>query len=140
MNEPPRNQVTRRLERLESENRRIKRLGAAAFFGAVALLIMGQSKSDHISKVVDAERFVVRDASGAVRAVLGVNPNGNMGLEVRDKNGKAGVALGMGTNGNPALRLDGKQGKTGIALGVRSDNSSAMEFYDTEGKVVWAAP
>jgi hypothetical protein len=140
MKEPVGDQVMKRLERLEKENRWIKCIGAATLFGAVALLIMGQSKPDNIAKVVDAERFVVRDSSGAVRAVLGVNPDGNMGLEVRDKNGKAGVALGMGANGNPALRLDGKEGKTGIALGVRSDNSSAMEFYNTEGKIIWAAP
>jgi hypothetical protein len=140
MNESLKNQMMERLEHLEKENRRIKRIGAAILFGAVASLVMGQSKPDNIAKVIDAERFVVRDASGAVRAVLGVNPDGNMGLEVRDKNGKAGVALGMGANGNPALRLDGKEGKTGIALGVRSDNSSAMEFYNNEGKVIWAAP
>jgi hypothetical protein len=140
MNEPPEDQLMTRLEGLERENRRIKCIGGAALFGIVALLVMGQSKPDQIAKVIDAERFVVRDTSGAVRAVLGVNPDGNMGLEVRDRNGKAGVTLGMGANGNPALRLDGKDGKTGIALGVRSDNSSAMEFYNNEGKIVWAAP
>jgi hypothetical protein len=140
MNEPLKGQMMKRLERLENENRRIKCIAAATLFGAVALLVMGQSKPDNIAKVIDAERFVVRDTSGAVRAVLGVNPDGNMGLEVRDRNGKAGVALGMGANGNPALRLDGKEGKTGIALGVRSDNTSAMEFYNNEGKIIWAAP
>ncbi len=139
MNEPSRDQMVHRLERLERENRRIKRIGAAAFFGIAALFVMGQTKPD-IAKVIDAEKFVVRDTSGAVRAVLGVNPDGNMGLEVRDRGGKAGVALGMGANGNPALRLDGKEAKTGIALGVRSDNSPAMEFYNNEGKIIWAAP
>lgn len=139
MSEPARDQMIKRLERLERENKRIKRLGAAAFFSIAALFAMGQSKPD-VSKVVDAERFVVRDGSGAVRAVLGVNPDGNMGLEVRDRAGKAGVALGMGANGNPALRLDGKEAKTGIALGVRSDNSPAIEFYNNEGKIIWAAP
>jgi hypothetical protein len=140
MSEIVKDQMHARLERLERENRRIKLAGGAALLAAVALVLMGESKPDSIAKAVDAERFVVRDTSGTVRAVLGVNPDGNMGLEIRDANGKAGAALGMGTNGNPALRLDGRAGKTGIALGVRSNNNPAMEFYDNDGKIVWSAP
>lgn len=140
MNEPVIEQMLRRLERLEKENRRIKRIGASALFGAIILVVMGQAGPSNVAKVIEAERFVVRDTSGSVSAVLGINPDRNMGLEIRDKNGKAGVALGMGSNGNPALRLDGPDGKTGIALGVRSDNSPAMELYNKEGKTVWAAP
>lgn len=140
MNEPIMNHVLRRLDHLEKENRRIKRLAAAALLGAVALVVMGQAKPASIAKVLEAERFVVRDTSGSVGAVLGVTPDGNMGLEIRDKNGKAGVALGMGTGRNPALRLDGQDGKTGIALGIRSDNSPALEFYGKDGKLVWTTP
>ena len=140
MNEPVIEQMLKRLEWLEAENRRIKRIGAAALLGAVVLVVMGQAGPSNVAKVIEAERFVVRDTSGSVTAVLGVNPDRNMGLEIRDKNGKAGVALGMGSNGNPALRLDGPDGKTGIALGVRSDNTPAMELYNKEGKTVWAAP
>ena len=140
MNEPVIEQTLRRLERLERENRRIKRIGVCALFGAVVLIVMGQARPSNVAKVIEAERFVVRGAAGSVSAVLGVNPDGNMGLEIRDKSGKAGVALGMGSSGNPALRLDGQDGKTGIALGVRSDNTPAMELYNKEGKTVWATP
>jgi hypothetical protein len=140
MNEPVIQQMLKRLEWLEAENRRMKRIGACALLGAVVLVVMGQAGPSNVAKVIEAERLVVRDTSGSVSAVLGINPDRNMGLEIRDKNGKAGVTLGMGSNGNPALRLDGRDGKTGIAVGVRSDNSPAMELYNKEGKTVWAAP
>jgi hypothetical protein len=140
MNEPSMDRMLRRLESLEKENRRIKRIGALALFGAVALVVMGQAEPGNVGKVIEAERFVVRDSSGSVSAVLGVIPNGNMGLEIRDKNGKAGLALSMGVSRNPALRLDGQDGKTGIALGIRSNNTPGVEFYGKDGTIVWTTP
>ena len=61
---------TRRLDRLEREARRWRRAckGALALCGV--LLFTGQSGDP---RTVEAERFVIRDASGAVRGELGVN-------------------------------------------------------------------
>ncbi len=140
MDEPTMDNVLRRLDRVERENRWLKCMGALALIGAAALVIMGQAKPSSVAKLVEAEKFVVRDAGGGVGAVLGVTTDGNLGLEIRDKGGKAGVTLGMGASGNPALRLDGKDGKAGAALGVRSDNSAGLELYDKDGKIVWATP
>lgn len=65
-----------RLTRLEAENRRFKRIGAASIFGVIAMAVMGQA-ANPASKVVEAEKFVVRDAKGVVRVVLGPeNPDG----------------------------------------------------------------
>ena len=140
MNESTMDSLLRRLDRVERENRWLKRIGALALIGASALAVMGQAGSSNVAKVVEAEKFVVRDANGGVGAVLGVTTDNNSGLEIRDKNGKAGVTLGMGASGNPAMRLDGKDRKTGIALGVRPDNSPGLELYDKDGKVIWTAP
>jgi hypothetical protein len=64
---------------LERENRWIKRLGLAGGAIAGALLVMGQGQAPPPDapkpegRVVEAERFVVRDATGKERAVLGLD-------------------------------------------------------------------
>ena len=49
MNEPVIEQTLRRLERLERENRRIKRIGVCALFGAVVLIVMGQAGPSNVA-------------------------------------------------------------------------------------------
>jgi hypothetical protein len=140
MIEPAINNLLKRLDRVERENRWLKLIGAFTVVGLSALLFMGQAKPSNVARTIDAEKFVVRDANGQIGAVLGITGDGNLGLEIRDKNGKAGLVLGIGLNGNPALRMDSKEGKSGLALGVRSDNNPGVELYDRDGKVVWVAP
>lgn len=83
MNEPMMDEVLRRFDRVERENRWLKRIVASALFGAAALMVMGQAKPNTIAKVIESEKFVVRDTTGSVSAVLGVVPGGNLGLEIR---------------------------------------------------------
>jgi len=57
--------IVYRLERaVEKENRMLKRVGLGALVLAGAMLLMGQARS---SRTVEAERFVLKDASGRVR-------------------------------------------------------------------------
>ncbi len=63
--------LARRLDRVERENRRLKRAGIVAVAVIAAVVLMGQATGSKVAKVVEAERFVVRDASGNTRAVLG---------------------------------------------------------------------
>ncbi len=59
--------INARLEKLERENRRIKKLGIVAIVFASVLFISGQAKTN---KVVEASAFHLLDASGKVRAEL----------------------------------------------------------------------
>ncbi len=61
--------LTQRLERLERENRRLKRAGALALLLAGGVFLMGQSLP--ASRVVEAEKLVIRDTTGKARVVLG---------------------------------------------------------------------
>jgi hypothetical protein len=56
-----------RLLKLETQNRRFKRLGAAALIVVTSLVIMGQAFS---KKTVEANEFILRDDSGNIRARL----------------------------------------------------------------------
>lgn len=68
--------VLQRLERVERENRRLKLIGAlviAMFFGLAfaAACVQSVRQATITAKVVEAEKIILKDASGRVRAVLG---------------------------------------------------------------------
>ena len=56
-----------RVEKVERENRRLKCAAALVVLIAAAGLLMGQAMP--ASKTVEAEAFVLRDASGTARGV-----------------------------------------------------------------------
>src|ERR1035441_5993119 len=82
-----------RLLKLERQNLRLKRIGAAALVVVVSLLIMGQA-SQKKKTTVEADEFVLRDDRGNVRAKLLMNeatPNPEMLFF--DETGKTMLAL-----------------------------------------------
>jgi len=58
-----------RVNRLERENRRMKLAGVLVLLGITAVIVMGQSEPKH--RIIEAEKFVVKDREGNVRVVLG---------------------------------------------------------------------
>ena len=84
--------LVQRLDHLERENRRGKRIGSFMLGGIAVALIMGQSQCNTGMlgmKVVEAQKFIVRDASGKSRADLT-----ETGLTLTDANGDTLVSLG----------------------------------------------
>jgi len=59
--------INARLEKLERENRRMKKIGIVAIVFASVLFISGQAKTN---KVVEANEFVLKDGNGRARARL----------------------------------------------------------------------
>ena len=69
----------------------MKRIGALVVVGIAAVVLMGQAKASRVAKVIEAEKFNLRDGNGTVRAVLSIrNFDGipGVGLVLKDKNGK----------------------------------------------------
>src|SRR5579871_2721695 len=56
-----------RVERLERQNRLLKRGGLMLLLTAASLIVMGQARPN---TAVDAQRYTLRDAKGAKRAEL----------------------------------------------------------------------
>src|SRR5262249_31295954 len=71
-------------------------------------LLMGQGRP--AAKVVEAERFVLRDAAGTVLA------------ELRPR------------EGGPSLELHDKDGRTRVLLTVAADGASELRFQDRDGR------
>ncbi len=120
-----------RLDRLERENRCLKWVGSAVLIGLAILALMGQATPARVQKVVEAERFVLRDTYGKLRATLTVE-GGSAGLKLFDETGTARAALAL-LNGWPALSLQDQAGKPRAMLGV-SPGESGLIFFDAAGK------
>ncbi|MFQ5852935.1 MAG: hypothetical protein ACE5JU_20435 [Candidatus Binatia bacterium] len=138
MNEPTMETLARRLDRVERENRRLKRAGVVALAVIGAVVLMGQATG---SKVVEAENFTVRDASGRVRAELrmesltgGWSPR----LKFYDDDGKLRAVLGLVGNDATELRFFKRNGKQRAGLSVWESKQhggdwSRLVFFDRNG-------
>jgi hypothetical protein len=126
MNEAIIDCLTQRVNRLEKENRRMKRLAGLAVVGITALMLMGQAKPSHVPKVSEAERFVLRDPNGKVRAALAVVKNQPV-LTLHDSDEKMKVLLNIADSGEPTLRLFGNDGSESVYL------SNALGYHDRRG-------
>jgi hypothetical protein len=115
-----------RLERLERQNRWMRRIGAVAVAVAAAVFLIGQGKEK--PGVIEASKFVLVNADGAIRAVLeSVNSNsGPAELTLFDNEGKR-VALTAGTQGASGIYLFGKKGvRAGLAVGSDADEAELV--------------
>ena len=149
--------VVNRLEKLESQNRRLARLVAVLLFAMTWPLLVAAERPRG-AKTIDAEKLVVRDSKGMVRAELGTAPDGSALLSFSD--GKGGISMALrGVAAGPILELaDGSggsvwlsssatgaslslsKGKGEIELAARSTGDPSVRLQDKDGKIVWHAP
>ena len=120
--------------KLERQNRWYRLIASLIAVCAISLLIMGQSSATKSAKIIEAEKFVLRDQSGVVRAVLKVESNdGIAALALADKTGKAVTELVARGNGETGLRLADASGTTRVALRVKGGNSPDLALADADG-------
>jgi hypothetical protein len=154
-----------RLERLERENRWVRRIGAVAVAVAAAVFLIGQGRQE--PRVIEAEKFVLLDHEGNERAVLGMR----FGRTKRDSaamlffKNKRGARTAHFVGGHaPGLMLERPESHVALSIGVLGEPSlfwgrgstdnpgsilsiamvhgdyPAMSFYNRAGKVIWRAP
>jgi hypothetical protein len=131
MNEPRPRALTDRVEALERRSRRLALAGAALLLALVALVTMGQARPG--GRTVEAERFVVKDARGRPRALLGMDGDVSA-LNLYDRDGRARAALHVAADGTGRLGFYDRDGKSRVILDVAPDGVSTVGFYDREGK------
>lgn len=124
--------VAKRLDRVEGELWWWRRVG----FLLVAGLLIAPTAQQAFStgRAIEAERFVVRDEHGSVRAVLGVgigssNREEAVGLRLAARDGASRAELFLDFDGTPFLRLQDREGKVALQADVAPD--------DTPGVVLW---
>ena len=125
--------IEQRLDRVERENRLLKRIGAVAVAFIAALILMGQATPSRVAKVVEAEHFVLRDARGTARAVLNVSGN-SVNLALADHEGKHRAVLYVLDDGTAGLALRDKDLTRRNVLYVLPDGSSGLRLAGKDGQ------
>ncbi len=99
--------VNERLDGLERENRRLRRVAVALLAGVLVLGAFAFLPRGRNGRTIEAERLVLRDKEGRLRGSFGVD--------------KSGL---------PALKIFDHRGLEQIMLGVQSEDFAMLSFYD----------
>lgn len=110
-------ELEKRVARVEGQNRRLKRTGAAGLIVVALLVIMGQTSS---KKTVEANEFILRDGAGNVRARLSMNESlSNSELVLFDEKGGTRIKVegGNGLSGGVVSVFDSRGELRGLISG-----------------------
>lgn len=129
MNEPTMGALERRMEAVERENRRWQWMVTVTLAVVAAMVILVQATPTKFGKVIEAERFVLRDTNGSIRAELGLIDGASV-LLLNDKDGKPGVALSVFPDGPRRVSLLDRDGRTRSVLTARADGDSGLRLFD----------
>jgi hypothetical protein len=145
MNEatPEKDKILVRIERLELQNRILKRGALAVLVGVTSIGLMAQApkKSTRpatpkpapapaeavLPKNIEAESFVLKDTNGKVRAELSMSGTGPS-FKLRDQNGTALVTLSLNDDkpAGPYLLLSDPQQKAGMSISILEGAGSQL--------------
>ena len=133
--------LTRRLERLEGQNRWLKCLTLMLLLGIAATGLMGQTAPQRPLRALEAEEFLLRDSRGQVRASLGTtqNPNATV-LQIHNENGKPRTRLIVSGDGTSSLEVMDSSDRVRVLLGVRDNGLPRVWLGNEAGKIMWRAP
>ena len=120
MDEPTTDAVFRRLERLERDNRRGKRVVGlvVACLGLAVLLGAVPSKKPKVPDEVRAGRFVLMDKADNARAEVSIISDNQPQLVLSDEAGKPRLMLALSQYGEPLVNFADATGKRRIALSL----------------------
>ncbi len=136
MSEPTIETLARRLDRVERENRWLKQAGVVALAVIAAVVLMGQATESKVAKVVEAEKFVVKDRDGEVRATLGIekSPHKGVGLELLAPGAhNFGASLSTGVDGHSTLLFSDNGMNVRLSLQTNKDGTSSLYLNQRKG-------
>ena len=122
-----------RVDRLERGNRRLRRFGLFAFLGVGFLVVMGQTSSGIVPEVIEAKRFVVKDAGGRNLAALGTDRDGAPLLVLTNLDGGLGATLEVTAARRPTLTLYDRDSHSRAIMSVDSEGSPSLSLNDKTG-------
>lgn len=137
-----------RLDRLERENRFLRRVIVCFLLLASTVIAMGQARP---SRILEADAFLLKDATGRIRARLSMEAEGRPTLTYLDQKGNLVAALAGGDepflilnkNGsNEQVQLGANKGLVGLAIydkGIRAGLSlqkgtPSLDLFDENGR------
>ena len=125
--------LARRLDRVERENRRLKRAGVVALAMIAAVILMGQATESKVVKVIEAEKFVLRDGQGRQRAELFAHKDVS-GLAFSDQKGRVRIVMGVDKDSQTFHLMDEKQIPR-VSIGLDEKKGSTLLMWDSHQKL-----
>lgn len=131
-----------RLSSLEGQNRSLRRLSTLLSFLVAGSIVVGvvhvmsPSAFDFVRPgmgIVEANGFVVRDATGAVRGEWIVEEDGRVRFGLNDLTETRRASMSVRTGGSPGIALASRDGRNRLVLGVLPDESANLVFADRGG-------
>lgn len=139
MSELPIDELTRRVEQLERENRRLKRTGATILIGVAALFLMGHGEP--AKKLIQGDQIALRTPGAPIRGELSVQGDGGAHFVLYDTNRTPRLELAAAASGGaPALTLYDSHQSPRAWLRLDDDGTPHLELYGPTGQKVWSAP
>ncbi len=136
--------VVARIEKLERQNLRLRRIGMVAVLACGAALIMGQAKEPAPARqpprMVEGERIVLKDPAGAIKATLLSMPGDACEFRLLGEEGRERAKLRVVPGGDSGLELADKNGFVRASLAVSVDGVGTLELKDKDGNVAFKAP
>ena len=120
--------LVERLERLEREKRQLVGVGVA-FVASALLLLAGATMMVRRPRVLEAERFVLKDRGGKARALLAMAPDGSPSLTLLDARGRDQVRLDGPSDGSASLSLCNK-GEARIHMSASTGGGALLSLFD----------
>ena len=134
MNNPTATDFPARLAKLEHENRVYRRILGTVLIGGFAVTLAGADPLDGVKKVVEAERFVVRDTKGKERIRIGTEEDGDMAsILLLDAQGKDVVKISVNhATKSSAFALMTPNESSSLVLYMKDDGSAFLAFQKAE--------
>jgi hypothetical protein len=126
-----------RLEALERDNRRLQRYGMLLIVGMAVLLALGVVlvySTRTVSPEVAAQRFVIKDARGAVRGVWGVAGDSSLRWVLQDAAGRPRVRLSLLNDGSTGLSMTDSMGRSRAVFALDAADGSSLVLADAQGR------
>jgi hypothetical protein len=131
-----------RVETVERENRRLRRLWVSSLISIAVLLGLATAlvivSARHglpgtVADVIESRQFLLRDADGMVRGAWGTLPDGTMRLSLQAPGSKAGVSLTALKSGASGLTFSDSSGRSRGVFGILPDETLSLTFGDRTG-------
>lgn len=135
--------LSSRLEALEREGRRLRRMNMIIFVGAALILGLGVALvavsarygvPGTAADIVAARQFVLRGPDGSVRGVWGIDKEGAVRLVLQDGGERPRARLNLLQDGSAGLTFSDSAGHPRAVFAFLPDQSTSIVIADETGK------
>ena len=135
--------LVRRLEGVEQENGRLRRLSMFTMVGMALLLGLAAAAAWMASRgrmpglvpdVVEGRQFVLRGEDGKVRGAWGFGEDGALRLVMQQGADSRSVKLQLLPDGSAGLTFSDSTGNPRMVLGFLPDATGSLVFADADGR------